>query len=274
MARPLNLTRGLAMSGLALFAALVVLFLFLPLAVVVIISFSADSYLNFPPSGWSMRWYTGLEDDGAWLSALANSLMIGIPAALLSVVFGLLAALVVARGGMRHASWLAALVTAPIMLPTIILAIGLYPTMIDLSLNTTLAAVIFGHTVLTTPIVFIMCRSALQSYSPTLELAAQTLGASWLVAFRRITVPMITPSMVASAAFAFSLSFDELIVSLFLATPTTNTLPRMIWERLNFQVSPVVAAVATLILLFSFLLLAVAALIRRRDGEPIQGDAS
>ena len=73
MARPLNLTRGLAMSGLALFAALVVLFLFLPLAVVVIISFSADSYLNFPPSGWAMRWYTGLEDDGAWLSPASAS---------------------------------------------------------------------------------------------------------------------------------------------------------------------------------------------------------
>jgi len=258
-----SIARVLPETALILFSLLVFVFLFAPLIIVMLISFSGESYLTFPPASWSTRWYATARADPAWTNALWNSVRIGLPVAALAVVLGTMAALVVARGKVAWSGYLAALVTMPLMLPTIILAIGLYPTMIDFRLNSTFFAVIFAHAVIATPMVFIMVRSALQAYSPTLELAAQTLGAGWFVAFRRITLPMIAPSLLTAAAFAFTSSFDELILALFLATPSTNTLPRIIWERLSYEVSPVIAAVATLILCLSFTLLALVATVRR-----------
>ncbi len=248
---------------LAAFTGLLVLFLFLPMLVVAILSFSPLSYLSFPPPGVSLRWYAGLTGDGEWARALWSSVKVAVPVSLLSVVLGVSAALVAVRGRVRWRGAFAALVAAPMMVPHIVLAIGVYPTMVDARLTGTFAAIVLAHTVIAMPFVFITVRAALQGYSPALEQAAMTMGANGWTAFRRVTLPMVAPGIVTGAVFAFTASFDELMLSLFLTTTETNTLPRVIWAHLAFQLSPDIAAVATLVLLVSCAAVAVPLLLRR-----------
>jgi ABC-type spermidine/putrescine transport system permease subunit II len=248
-------------------ATLIIVFLFTPLLVVVILSFSDKSYLQFPPSGVSLRWYEGLPKNHEWLGALWSSLKVGVPVAALAAVLGVCAALVATRAKVVWGSAFSALVAAPMMVPHVILAIGVYPTMVDMGLAGSFIAIVLAHTVIAVPFVFITVRSSLQGYSASLELAAMTLGADWWTTFRRITLPMIAPGLAAGAVFAFTASFDELMLALFLTTPTTNTLPRVIWAHLAYQLSPEIAAVASLVMLFSCLLLALPLLLRGRGAS-------
>ncbi len=252
---------------LGVLTGLIFLFLFLPMLIVVILSFSSLSYLAFPPPSFSLQWYESLPSNEEWLHALWSSLKVGVPVAVLSALLGVCAALVAPRARVFWRGGFAALVAAPMMVPHIILAIGVYPMMVDVGLTGTFAAVVLAHTVIAMPFVFITVRSALQGYSETLELAAMTLGANWWVSFRRITLPMILPGLIVGTVFAFTASFDELMLSLFLTTPETNTLPRVIWAHLSFQLSPDIAAVATLVLVFSCLLMAVPLMLRRRGAK-------
>ena len=114
---------------------------------------------------------------------------------------------------------------------------------------------VIGHTVVATPLVFITVSAALRGYDPALELAAMTLGANAWRAFRHVTLPMIGSGLVVGGIFAFAISFDELMLALFLASPRTETLPRLLWEHLSQTVTPAIAAVATLMLAFTLLLL-------------------
>ena len=188
-----------ARVALGAFAALIVLFLFLPMLIVVVLSFSSLTYLAFPPPSYSLRWYEGLPHSAEWLNALWSSLKVGLPVAALSVVFGVCAALVATRARVFWRGGFAALVAAPMMVPHIILAIGVYPTMVDVGLTGTFAAIVLAHTVIAMPFVFITVRAALQGYSPSLELAAMTLGADAWTSFRRVTLPMILAPASSSA---------------------------------------------------------------------------
>lgn len=255
---------------LVLFTGLVVTFLFLPMLIVVVLSFSPLSYLSFPPPGISLRWYQGLPASPEWLHALWSSVKVAVPVAALSVAFGIAAALVAVRGRVFWRAGFAALVAAPMMVPHIVLAIGMYPTMVDAGLSGTFAAIVLAHTVIAMPFVFITVRASLQGYSPALEQAAMTMGANGWVTFRRVTLPMVLPGIVTGAVFAFTASFDELMLSLFLTTPETNTLPRVIWAHLAFQLSPDIAAVATLVLVVSCALVAIPLILQRR-GAAIPG---
>jgi ABC-type spermidine/putrescine transport system permease subunit II len=120
-----------------------------------------------------------------------------------------------------------------------------------------------GHTVVAMPLVFTTVSAALRGYDPALELAAMTLGANSWRAFVHVTLPMISSGLAIGGIFAFAISFDELMLALFLASARTETLPRLLWEHLAQTVTPAIAAVATLILLFTFLLLAAVLLLRR-----------
>jgi ABC-type spermidine/putrescine transport system permease subunit II len=224
-------------------------------------------YLTFPPTGWATSWYVEVWNTPRWLVALWNSVRIALPVALLSVALGTLTALAVARSGMRWTRLVAAMIVAPLMLPHVIIAIGLYPTMLDLHLASTYAAVIIGHTVVATPFVFTTVSAALQSYDHALELAAMTMGANAWRAFWRVTFPMVRASMATGGVFAFAVSFDELMLSLFLTSPRTETLPRLLWEHLAQNVTPAIAAVATVILAITLALLGAILLFRRGGAD-------
>jgi ABC-type spermidine/putrescine transport system permease subunit II len=242
-------------------------FLVLPVAVVAVMSFTNQMYLTFPPTGWATKWYAEVWNTPRWFVALWNSVEIALPVALLSVILGTLTALAVGRSGMRWTRLVAALIVAPLMLPHVIIAIGLYPTMLDLHLASTYAAVIIGHTVVATPFVFTTVSASLQSYDHALELAAMTMGANTWRAFWGVTFPMIRASMTTGGVFAFAVSFDELMLSLFLTSPRTITLPRLLWEHLAQNVTPAIAAVATVILAITLALLAIVLIFRRGDAD-------
>ncbi len=257
-------TRRLPGALLAAFVALVFAYLVLPIFVIVPMSFSSQEYLSFPPSGWSLRWYRTMAENQAWAAATLNSFLIGIPAAVLSVLFGTLAALAVTRGQLRRATAVSAFFIAPMMLPHVVIAIGLYPVMLDLGLLRTRLAAIIGHTVVAMPLVFITVSASLRTYSGALELAAMTLGANRWRTFRYVTFPMIRMGVIAGGIFAFATSFDELMLSLFLTGAYTRTLPRLIWEQMNDYLTPTIAAVTTLFLAFSLMLLGLVAALRRK----------
>jgi ABC-type spermidine/putrescine transport system permease subunit II len=243
----------------------------LPILIIVPLSFSAQQYLSFPPAGFSLRWYQTMAANPAWIDATVNSLIIGTPAAVLCMILGTLAALAVVRGEIAFASLIAAAVVAPLMLPHVILAIGLYPIMLELGMLRGYLGAIIGHTVIGAPLVFITVSASLRGYNGALEQAAMTLGATLWQTFWRITFPMIRPGIIVGGILAFASSFDELMLSLFLTGATTRTLPRLIWEQLADFLTPTIAAVATLVFAFSLVLLALVALFQRRSGSPAGG---
>jgi len=259
---------------LAAYAVLVVLFLILPILVVVPLSASSDAYLRFPPGGWGLRWYQAALSEPRWWRATWNSILIGVPVAAISAVVGTCAALAIARSRAGWTRPTAVLVTAPMMLPHVILAIGLYPIVVDLRLTGTFWAPILGHSVVGIPLVFVAVSAALRNYDFQLELAAMTLGANQWRAFSKVTLPMIAPSAITGAVLAFATSFDELMLSLFLTGPRTETLPRLIWDQLAYALTPTIAAIATLVLALSLFVLALVFVLHRfaaASGQPTSG---
>jgi ABC-type spermidine/putrescine transport system permease subunit II len=255
-------------------AVLVLIYLVLPTFVIVPLSFSSESFLSFPPPGWSLRWYQQLVAQQDYAIALTNSLKIGLPAAALATVLGTMAALALVRGSLPGRDLMTIIVIAPLILPPIVLAIGLFPIMVRLGLIGTYPAILFGHVVVSAPLVFITVQAALKSYSPTFELAAMTLGANQWESFWHVTFPMIRLGVVVGFIFAFTFSFDEIILALFLTNSATRTLPRLLWEQLNLYMTPLVAAATVVILCITMLMLFLAALLaRRHDARSAEGAA-
>lgn len=234
-----------------------------PILVVVAVSFQSKSYLSFPPTDLSIRWYQQFLGNEDYLNAILNSLMIGACAAALATVVGVCTALAVIRADMAGKSLLSVLAVAPAVLPQIVLAIGLFPISVWLGLQGTLGAVILAHAVIGLPFPFITVCGALTSYSSRMEIASMTLGANAFQTFRLITFPMIRAAVIAGFIFAFAASLDELVLALFLSSPSTRTLPLLLWEQLNFQVTPEIAAAATVVLVVTSLLIVAATLLPR-----------
>jgi ABC-type spermidine/putrescine transport system permease subunit II len=247
------------------FMVLILLFLILPICIIVPLSFSSDSFLSFPPPGWSFRWYETLAASVDYRAALTNSALIGVPVALLATLFGTLAAIALARGDLPGRRLLSAVMIAPVIIPEMVLAIGLYPIMVQLGIIGSYPAVILGQSIVCTPLVFITVTAALRGYAPSFELAAMTLGAGRWDTFRLVTFPMIRPSVLIGAILAFTFSFDELILAMFLASPATRTMPRLLWEQLNYEMTPTIAAATACILAATASLLGMAALLARRS---------
>ena len=253
----------LARLGAIAFVLLVIFYLVVPTLIIVPLSFSSQSYFSFPPAGFSLRWYQEFAANQDYRRAIVNSLQIGLPAALLATVAGTLAALALVRGTLPFRRLLGALMIAPMVLPQIVLALGLYPIMSSLGLIGTLPAIVLAHAVVTMPLVFITVSAALKAYQPSLEMAAMTLGASGWKTFLHITFPLIRPGMIIGFIFAFTFSFDELILAIFLTSPTTRTVPRLLWEQLNYQVTPVIAAATVVLLGATVVLLLISAIVHR-----------
>ncbi|MBN8873432.1 MAG: ABC transporter permease [Rhodospirillales bacterium] len=248
-----------------IFTWLLLLFLVAPIVMVVPLSFSGNSFLEFPPTSWSTRWYAAFAGSLDYRQAVMNSVIVGLPVALLSSIFGTLAAIAIERGALPGRRILAALFVAPAIIPQMVLAIGLYPLMVQVGLIGSFPAVILGQTVICTPLVFLAVGAALRGYAPSYELAAMTLGAGRWHTFWLVTFPMIRPAVVIGFILAFTVSFDELILAMFLASPTTRTMPRLLWEQLTYEMTPTIAAATASILAATGVLLLVAAWVGRRS---------
>ncbi|GAA3967263.1 ABC transporter permease [Actinomadura viridis] len=251
-------------AGLRAVVALIAIFLLLPTLVVIPLSFTEGTLLRWPPRGFDLRWYETLLTDPAWRDAALKSLEVGLWTALTATVIGTATALGLARGRFRGRRLTGSLVLSPIVVPTVITAIGTYFVFVRLGIIGTTAGLVLAHTVLALPLVIVSVTNSLQSFDRNLELAAASLGAGPVTTFFRVTLPMIAPGVAASALFAFITSWDEIVVALFVTDPVVRTLPVVIFNQLRSGVDPTVAAAATLLILVTVMALGVALLARRR----------
>jgi ABC-type spermidine/putrescine transport system permease subunit II len=229
-------------------AWLVLALLLAPLAVALWVSFSPDVLLRPPLGEWSLRWYRQFLADARWQDALVNSLVVGGLSVLVALAAGLPLAVAVARHDFLGRRFLAALVLAPLCVPPLVLGMGLLPLLHGLGLWGTRLGLALAHGLVGLPVVYLASRAALEGMPGGLEEAARGLGAGRWQTFRRVTLPLVRPGVLAGAALAFVLSLNESVLALFLAGPDSETVARLIWAELRYSLSPLVAVASALTL--------------------------
>ncbi|MFQ4149673.1 ABC transporter permease [Arthrobacter sp. LAPM80] len=264
------MTKILTRSGLVLLAVAVGMYLLLPVLVVIPMSLSSSSFLTFPPKDLSLRWYQQLLDDPTWGRSAFASLKVAVLSAMISVVLGTMAALALVRGRFPFRNAITAVLLAPLIVPYVIVGLAVYIAFLNLGLTETTLGFVLVHTCLGVPYVMINVASGLVSVDRRLELAAMNLGSGPVSTFFRITLPLILPSVLAGALFAFITSWDEVVTAIFLSGPELTTMPVKMWSGIRVQVDPAVAAVSSLALLVivsTFLLMGAVKLIRKIVGR-------
>lgn len=241
----------------------VALFLLLPILLIVALSFGSSQWLQFPPPGWTLRWYRDLFADPGWLDAVLASLKIALIVTALSVLLGLLAAFGLVRGRFRGREALRALFLTPMVLPVVVLAVALYALFLRLHLNGTLAGFVIAHLVIALPFAVLSIGNALERFDKAIEDAAVLCGAAPWEARLRVTLPGIRLGLFAAAIFSFLASWDEVVLAIFMASPDLQTLPVRVWGALRQDLSPVIAAASALLVAFTAALMLLAALFRR-----------
>lgn len=244
---------------------LVLFYLVFPVFVVIPVSFSSAQYLSFPPPGFSLQWYEKYFDRRDWIDATFLSLRVGITTAVLATVLGTLASLALVRGRFRGKNVINAFLVSPLIIPVIIVAIGVYFFYARLQIVGSPFGLALAHTALAIPFVVINVSATLYGFDERLEYAAMNLGANRWQTFRHVTFPIIKPGIFAGALFAFITSFDELIVALFVSGTGAVTLPRKMWDGLRQEIDPTIAAVSTLLIIVSVLILLSTELLRQRS---------
>lgn len=230
-------------------------FLLLPALVVLPVSLTDRSYLSLPEHGLSLEHWRALVEDPKWSAGFMTSLVIASTSTLIAVFCGTLCAI----GCWRMSSWLSnsirGLMVLPLIIPAIVYALGLFRFYSGLRMLDTYAGVILAHAAIGTPYVFITASASLASFDRRWERAARSLGASLSQTVRWVVAPCIMPGIVTGAILAFVNSWDELVVVLFIASRRVTTLPRVMWDGIHEQLDPSIAAVATVLILATILLL-------------------
>ncbi|CAO3363582.1 ABC transporter permease [Azospirillum palustre] len=241
----------------------VLLYLLLPLLLVIPMSISETRYLKFPPQGFTFRWYQEFFASAGWIDATLRSLLVAAASAVLATAIGTAAALVLSREGSKAARVAGPVFLGPQVVPVIILALGTLLVFSRFGLYGSLWGVALVHAVLALPFVTTTVSGALRQTGDTLARAARVLGARPHEAFWHVTLPTIRPAVISAAVFAFFISFDELVIALFVMGQN-ETLPMRIWADMRHDLTPVVAAVATLLIVVTFAAVFMSDLIQRR----------
>lgn len=279
--------------------ALIFLFLMAPILIIIPLSFNAEPYftftqkmLSFDPTGYSTRWYDllltfGMEnpdvardrswwsdvwENAAWVRATKNSIIIGFFSTILATGLGTLAALGLSRPEMPYRRAIMAVLISPMIVPIIITATGLFFFYSTTGLANSYPGIILAHATLGIPFVIITVTATLVGFDHSLTKAAASLGATPSRTFFKIVMPLILPGVISGALFAFVTSFDEVVVVLFIADFDQQTIPRQMWNGIREQISPAILSVATILVIFSTLLLTTMELLRRRS-ERLRGMA-
>jgi putative spermidine/putrescine transport system permease protein len=250
--------------ALRIVCALVLLFLLLPILVIIPLSFSDSSFLVYPIPGWSLKWYDNLFTSAEWSRAAHNSFIVAPAATVIATVLGTLAAVGLARTRFPFKGLLMSLLIAPMVVPIVVVAVSTYLYFAPFGLVDSYAGLIIVHAALGAPFVLTTVLATLQGFDHNLVRASQGLGAAPLTTFFRITLPVIAAGVISGALFAFATSFDEVVVTLFLAGPEQVTLPRQMFTGIRENITPTIAAVATLLILFTTSLLLVLEWLRGR----------
>ena len=254
---------------LGVWTALVMFFLIAPIVAIMPIAFSSDTFLSFPIPAFSLRWFEAVLQEYPWLFALRNSSIIAIATVALSVPLGTLAAY-----GLAHPFPLRGLVTgiliSPMIVPVVIVGLSSFFFFSGLGLHGSFVGLIMAHTILALPFVIIPISATLKNYDQNLTRAASGLGSPPWTTFRTVTLPLIIPGVVSGAVFAFITSFDEVVVALFVSSPSTLTLPRQLFSGLRDQLTPALVAIAFLLTVVSCLALVANELLKPRRATRLE----
>lgn len=259
----------IASNTAALLAAvpigLILFFLLLPTLIVIPMSVGTSPYIEFPPRGLTFKWYEAYFSDPDWMAATWFSLRIAVATTFTATVIGTLAAVALVRGRLPAKEYLQALTLAPLIVPHIVIAVSLYLFFAPLGLVGNFYGFVIAHSMLAVPYVVITVSAALQRFDPNLELAALNCGATRVQAFFHIVLPNILPGVAAGAVFAFLASFDEATVAFFISGIEGKTITRKMFEDIDFNLTPVIAAVSTVLTLVSLVLMSTIEIARRRS---------
>lgn len=240
---------------LYLLVALVMAFLVVPCLLVVPMSFSGGQYLEFPPRSWSLQWYEAFLGSPEWRRAAWVSIRVALFSTVLATTLGTLAAYGLHRLRGFIPAVLRAMFILPMLVPLILIAIGVFFVYARVGLNGTITGLVLAHTVLALPFVLIAVGNGLKSYDMSQEMVAQSLGASRPWAFLTVTLPQIRISVLSGALFAFVTSFDEVVIAIFVTSGPTATLTQRMFANIRDQVDPTVAAISSLLIGLSILML-------------------
>ncbi len=235
----------------ALFAlsAVTAAFLAAPLLVVVPMSFSTDAALTFPPPGFTLDNYRSFFADPNWTGPLANSFLVGAATTLLTLALATPAAFALVRRRFPGKAVFNFLIMLPMIVPTIVMALGYYAYFGQLRIVQTYLGLVLAHTCLSLPIALLILTAALKGFDRSIEQAAMSLGASPLRTFRLITWPVLRPSFLIAGLFAFVHSFDETVISLFISGRDRATLPRQMFTSFKIEADPTISAASSLLFL-------------------------
>ena len=243
---------------LYIFSFITLFLLIVPSLVVIPMSFSASQYLVFPPQEWSLRWYenyffswkveNGFND---WMAATWTSIKVAVLTIFVAVPIGTMAAYGLVNSSSRTSKILFPIFISPMMVPIILVAIGLFYFFVQFKLVGSVLGLVIGHSLVALPLVLIIVFSALKNYDMNQEKVARSLGAGRFRAFREITLPQIKFSIISASLIAFLTSFDEIIISLFVAGGDNSTITRSMFLALRDQIDPTIAAISTILIIIS-----------------------
>ena len=239
-------------------SSIILFLLIVPSLIVIPMSFSDSQYLEFPPKNLSLRWYenyffswkveNGFND---WMAATRTSLLVAVLTIFVATPIGTLAAYGLANSSARIRSILFPIMISPMMVPIILVAIGLFYFYVQFNMVNSIPGLVLGHSLVAMPLVLIIVLSALKNYDMNQEKVARSLGASRTRAFIEITLPQIKFSLVSAGLISFLTSFDEIIISLFVAGGDNSTITRSMFLALRDQIDPTIAAISTILIIIS-----------------------
>lgn len=255
-----------------LYLAIMILLMYFPLVMVVIFSFN-ESRLSANFTGFSFKWYETLANDRDLKEALFNSILLGVLSCGISAVIGTLGAVGMARVKYKTKGMMEYLSTIPIMIPEIILGMVFLVFFSMLNLPFGMTTLVIAHTTFCIPYIFMMVKARLVGIDKSLEEAARDLGAGPIRTFFDITMPLIAPAVLSGSLLAFAMSFDDVVISIFVNGPRLNTLPVKVYTQLKTGVTPEINALCTIILAAIVLVLGISSLVQKRQ-ERRRGELS
>ena len=236
-------------------------YLLVPLVLAFLVSLYPGRSIGLPTfsTGLTAQWYVEFFNDDRWVAGLRNSLYVGVISTAISLVCGLSLALAVTRYRLPGDVVVGTVLMLPIFVPAVIIGMQSLSFSYQIGLWGTHLSIAIAHALWATPLVYMVLVSGLRRVSIELEEAAASLGANPWATFRLIVWPLIVPSVMAAAVIGYIISLNEFIMALFLGTPNTETLPKMIWPQIRHSVSPVVAAASSVLLVITVIAIAIAA---------------
>ncbi len=242
---------GMGWQLIRAYAVLVYIFMFLPVAVVVLLSFNASQFGSFPMTGFSFRWFLELWNNDAILRAFRTSVILGLLTAAISTTLGVLASLALVRYRVPGANMISTILIAPILVPEVVLAVALLLFLNFLGVNKSFTLLLFGHVIFTLPFVILVVQARLVAIRRDVEEAAMSLGASPIHTFFQITLPLMLPAVLAGGLFAFTISFDDITGTLFWKPGGVETVPTQIFAMLRNSISPEINALGTVMIVMT-----------------------